>query len=324
MTIHLALLIAYCVVHHGDGPVRRPPDQDQGRLLRGRPLARAGSPLRHPRGRQHRRRIHRRRVRPRLPRRPQRLVVGRIGRRWARWCMAFLVGPKIRRIAADRGLHTVGDFLEYRYGRNVRGIVSSLLWVGTLAILAGQIIAMGLVLNAVLGLPRYVGCLLGGIVMTVYFTAGGLLTSAWVNALQLVLELVGLRAARSGGPRHAPADGRAWPRPHLRAPTYWSFWQGGASGVGLPRPARPGLHHLAGSPAEGLRRARRPHRPHRRRRQRRRCCCSSPSYPSSWAWSRACCTPIWSTTSWPCPPCSCATCLRSSARSDWPRCSRRR
>src|SRR5580765_382825 len=43
---------------------------------------------------------------------------------------AFLVGPKMRRIAADRGLHTVGDFLEYRYGRNVRGIVSSLLWVG--------------------------------------------------------------------------------------------------------------------------------------------------------------------------------------------------
>jgi len=43
---------------------------------------------------------------------------------------AFLVGPKMRRIAADRGLHTVGDFLEYRYGRNVRGIVSSLLWWG--------------------------------------------------------------------------------------------------------------------------------------------------------------------------------------------------
>src|SRR3954465_7146772 len=64
--------------------------------------------------------------------------------------MAFLVGPSIRRIAAEHALHTVGDFLEFRSGRHVRGIVSSLLWVGTLAILAGQIIAMGLVLNAVL------------------------------------------------------------------------------------------------------------------------------------------------------------------------------
>ena len=144
--------------------------------------------------------------------------------------MAFLVGPRIRRIAADNGLHTVGDFLELRYGRNVRGIVSSLLWVGTLAILAGQIIAMGLVLNAVLGLPRYVGCLLGGIVMTVYFTAGGLLTSAWVNALQLVLELsvyamlVPVALSRAGGwsglTAAAPPD-----------PAYWSFWQGGGSGI---------------------------------------------------------------------------------------------
>ena len=144
--------------------------------------------------------------------------------------MAFLVGPRIRRIAADNGLHTVGDFLELRYGRNVRGIVASLLWVGTLAILAGQIIAMGLVLNAVTGLPKFVGCLLGGIVMTVYFTAGGLLTSAWVNALQLVLELsvyamlVPVALSRAGGLRAlaaaAPPD-----------PAYWSFWQGGGSGI---------------------------------------------------------------------------------------------
>lgn len=84
----------------------------------------------------------------------------------------------------------MGDYLEHRYGRSVRGIVAALLWLGTLAILAGQIVAMGLVLNAVLGLPKWVGCLMGGAVMTAYFTAGGLLTSAWVNALQLVVELV--------------------------------------------------------------------------------------------------------------------------------------
>jgi SSS family solute:Na+ symporter len=144
--------------------------------------------------------------------------------------MAFLVGPKIRRIAAERGLHTVGDFLEYRYGRTVRGIVASILWVGTLAILAGQIIAMGLVLNAVLGLPKYVGCLLGGLVMTVYFTAGGLLTSVWVHALQLVLELsvyallVPVALSAAGG----WAGLAAAPAPTL---TYWSFWQGGSSGV---------------------------------------------------------------------------------------------
>jgi SSS family solute:Na+ symporter len=90
---------------------------------------------------------------------------------------------------------------------------------------------MGVVLNAVIGVPRYVGSLLGGVVMTVYFTAGGLLTSAWVNALQLVLELsvyallVPVALARVGGWTGLVAAAPV-------APEYWNFWQGGASGVG--------------------------------------------------------------------------------------------
>lgn len=144
--------------------------------------------------------------------------------------LAFVVGPRMRRVAAEHGLHTVGDFLEFRYGRLVRGIVVSLLWVGTLAILAGQLIAMGLVLNAVAGVPRYVGSLLGGIVMTVYFTAGGLLTAAWIHALQLVLELgiylvlVPVALSTTGG----WAGLTSTPPPHSE---YWSFFRGGASGV---------------------------------------------------------------------------------------------
>jgi SSS family solute:Na+ symporter len=84
----------------------------------------------------------------------------------------------------------VGDYLEHRYDRRVRGIVASLLWVGTLAILAGQLIAVAWVLDVVLGLPKPAGCLVGGAVMTTYFAAGGLMGAAWLNTLQLVLELV--------------------------------------------------------------------------------------------------------------------------------------
>jgi SSS family solute:Na+ symporter len=66
--------------------------------------------------------------------------------------------------------------------------------------------------------------------MTVYFTAGGLLTSAWINALQLVLELgvyvilVPLALAATGGWDALTSA----PSPH---PGYWNFWQGGPSGV---------------------------------------------------------------------------------------------
>lgn len=106
--------------------------------------------------------------------------------------LAFWIGPKLWQAASDHGFLTAGDFLEYRYGPLVRGLLSSLIWLGTLAILAGQLIAGAAVLTAVADIPRPVGAAIGGIAMTIYFTAGGLLSSAWVNAVQLVVLLIGL------------------------------------------------------------------------------------------------------------------------------------
>ncbi len=109
--------------------------------------------------------------------------------------LAFWIGPKLWTLASDRGYLTVGDFLEDRYGATVRGVVGALIWVGTLAILAGQLIAGSQVLTVVADLPRWAGVLLGGIAMTLYFTAGGLLSSVWVNALQLVVLIGGFAVA---------------------------------------------------------------------------------------------------------------------------------
>ena len=106
--------------------------------------------------------------------------------------LAFWIGPRIRRHAARHDLRTVGDFLEYRYGRGVRVVIAVLLWFGTLTILSGQFIAIGFVLNVVAGIPPALGSFIGGIVMTIYFTAGGLLTAAWVNVVQLVVLLTGI------------------------------------------------------------------------------------------------------------------------------------
>ena len=105
--------------------------------------------------------------------------------------LATWVGPRIWRVATKHGLYTAGDYLEHRYGSAVRATIASLLWFATLAILAAQLIAMSEILEWVLGTPRWVGALMGGIVMTAYFSAGGLLTSAWVNVVQLAVLLVG-------------------------------------------------------------------------------------------------------------------------------------
>jgi SSS family solute:Na+ symporter len=109
--------------------------------------------------------------------------------------LAFTVGPRIWRESMRLDLHTVGEFLDRRYSPLVSGSVSALLWVGTLAILAGQLIALAWVLNVVAGLPKTAGCLIGGLVMTTYFVAGGLLVSAWINMLQLAVLLGGFALA---------------------------------------------------------------------------------------------------------------------------------
>jgi SSS family solute:Na+ symporter len=105
--------------------------------------------------------------------------------------LAFWVGPRLWTLAKEHGFYTTGDFLEYRYGSAVRGIVTGLVAFGSLWILAAQLIAGAAILNVVTGAPRWAGSLIGGAIMTIYFTAGGLLGTAWVNSLQLVVMLVG-------------------------------------------------------------------------------------------------------------------------------------
>lgn len=109
--------------------------------------------------------------------------------------LAFTVGPKIWRVASRRNLYTIGDYLEFRYNRSVRGLVALLLWIGSLSILAGQLIAVAWILNVVSGLSKPAGCLIAGSVITAYFTFGGLHAAARVNVVQLAVKLAGFAVA---------------------------------------------------------------------------------------------------------------------------------
>jgi solute:Na+ symporter, SSS family len=109
----------------------------------------------------------------------------------ASFLLAFFVGPRLWVLANEHGFYTTGDFLEYRYGPLVRGIVTSLVAFGSLWILAAQLIAGASIINVLTGAPRWVGSIAGGAIMTIYFAAGGLLGTAWINSVQLVVMLVG-------------------------------------------------------------------------------------------------------------------------------------
>ncbi|MBI2835213.1 MAG: sodium:solute symporter family protein [Acidobacteria bacterium] len=145
--------------------------------------------------------------------------------------LAFWIGPRIWREAKRHDFYTVGDFLEARYGPFMRGAVAALLWMATLSILAAQFVAVGTVLNVVADVPMAIGCIAGGLVMTTYFAAGGLLGSAWVNLLQLVILLGGLliavplALAEAGGFDHIRSATSL-------SPDYFDIWRVAAPGSG--------------------------------------------------------------------------------------------
>ena len=108
---------------------------------------------------------------------------------------AFSVAPRLWRVATEHNFYTTGDYLEYRYGTAVRCVAAVLVGLGTLALLAGQLIAGAAILNVLTGIPRWAGALVGGGIMTIYFTAGGLAGSARVNILQLAVMMAGFALA---------------------------------------------------------------------------------------------------------------------------------
>jgi solute:Na+ symporter, SSS family len=142
--------------------------------------------------------------------------------------LAVWAGPRIWRIATAHQFKTVGDFLEWRYDGRVRATIAALLWAGTVAILAGQLLAMAAVLNTIAGLSKAASCLLGAGVATAYFAAGGLKSSVAVNVLQLAVKLAGfaiavpLALASVGG---LSGFHQAFP-----AGPYWSGWSHAGSG----------------------------------------------------------------------------------------------
>ena len=148
--------------------------------------------------------------------------------------LAFWIGPRIWRLAKDHEFLTVGDYIDWRFptqGRiSLRLLLAAVLWAGTLAILAGQLIALAWVLDIVAGVDKTTGCLVGGLVMTVYFTAGGLRSSAWINAVQLVVMIAGFALAIPFALRETGGWQRVMESVPESAGDYLGFFANGSSG----------------------------------------------------------------------------------------------
>jgi SSS family solute:Na+ symporter len=109
--------------------------------------------------------------------------------------LSQFLGPKLWIIAKEHSLATLQDYLELRYNKAVKAVIAVLFWFGALAILAGQLIAIAWILDTVAEIPKWEGCLIGGVVAIVYCTAGGLMSSSFVNMFELLVTMSGLLLA---------------------------------------------------------------------------------------------------------------------------------
>ncbi len=154
--------------------------------------------------------------------------------------------------------------------------MTALLWVGTLFILAGQLIAVAVafVLQAVAGIPKIYGCLIGGAVMTSYFAAGGRLSSAWVNLVQLAVLVMGFVlvlpvALSTVGGLSGLTDATA-----ALSPDFMDPWRGGSPALRYIALLVPAFIVSPGSFKKCMARATRGRCASPSRRSVSRCCCS--------------------------------------------------
>jgi len=144
---------------------------------------------------------------------------------------AFTVAPALWRLANTHQFYTTGDYLEFRYGVGIRTFLSIVICLAALVLLAGQLLAGATILKLIVGIPLWGGALVGAAIMTIYFAAGGLLGSAWVNGLQLVVMLGGFLLALPVALEHAGGmTGIA--HPPGAPPTFDTFFHSSGPGSG--------------------------------------------------------------------------------------------
>ncbi len=109
--------------------------------------------------------------------------------------LAFIIGPKIWRIAREHNYYTLSDYLDARYSKLFSGLLSLMMSIGTLALFSGQLLGIAWILEVTAEIPKTYGVITGAVVTTLYFAAGGLLSSSIVNIIEVAVILAGFIAA---------------------------------------------------------------------------------------------------------------------------------
>jgi len=104
----------------------------------------------------------------------------------------FLFGAFFARRLYRMNLLTLGDFFKVRFGRTTEIVASICLGPPYLGYIAAQLVAMGLIINAVAGLPLWEGVVISAVVVTVYTYIGGMWAVTVTDFVQTIIIIVGL------------------------------------------------------------------------------------------------------------------------------------
>lgn len=119
----------------------------------------------------------------------------------------FYVGKLYR-----MNLLTLGDFFKVRFGKRTELVASIFLAPPYVGYIAAQLVAMGLILNVVTGLPLWEGVVISAVVVTIYTYVGGMWAISITDFIQTIIIILGLvvlawvLADKAGGAGHVLSE----------------------------------------------------------------------------------------------------------------------
>src|SRR3990170_1616943 len=102
-------------------------------------------------------------------------------------------------------LLTLGDYFKVRYGKRTELIASIFLAPPYVGYIAAQLVAMGLILNVVIGIDVWQGVVISACIVTIYTYVGGMWAISITDFIQSIIIIIGLLvlaavlAAEAGG-----------------------------------------------------------------------------------------------------------------------------
>lgn len=106
--------------------------------------------------------------------------------------IGFFIAPRIREM---EDVHTIGDIMGFYYGRSGRLVSSIFSFIFMIGMFGVQALALGRILEPIVGLPFLWLTLIGALITILYTWAGGMLAVVYTDAIQFILLVGGIATA---------------------------------------------------------------------------------------------------------------------------------